>query len=152
MLRYIYPGRIDMSWASSAPIRLYEQKVKSFDYYDRITKVADEALPGCSTHVRDTLYSLANAINTTNYITVPQDLGLCLELIPPYIRDDNMFLDEVNMVVATKFSHFNRHYYPPNHDSELYSWCRTFSDPTLDVNSKLQLFLSEYLDEDEESF
>jgi len=150
MLRYRYPEKIDMSWSSSAPIKLYEQKMKQSDYYERVTKVADEALPGCASNVRMTLNSVAEAVNASSYVTVAQDLGICLDSIPVYIHDDGMFMDELNMIVATKFSVYNREYYPPNHDSNLYKWCTTFSDPTLDVNNRLSIFLNSVLEESTE--
>ena len=55
MFRLVYPDFVDISYASSAPLKLYDQSTNQYVYYDIVTEAAEHMSKGCAKSVRDTL-------------------------------------------------------------------------------------------------
>ena len=55
MFRLVYPDFVDISYASSAPLKLYVQSTSQYVYYDIVTDAAEKMSKGCAKAVRDTL-------------------------------------------------------------------------------------------------
>ena len=55
LLRVVYPDFVDISYASSAPLKLHDQSTNQYVYYDIVTETAEQMSKGCAKAVRDTL-------------------------------------------------------------------------------------------------
>lgn len=113
MARIMFPHKVDMAYAASAPMGFYSQHVHQYDYYNHITKVAEQTLEGCSTQVRNTLDDIVSLIrslvekkpagvssggNESNYNygagkdaikLLEHALGICPATIPEYCLDSS---------------------------------------------------------------
>jgi hypothetical protein len=130
MARVMFPHKVDMAYSASAPIRFYSQQVNQYAYYDHITKVSDQTLPGCADAVRKSLGEVKTRIMKGQYNA--SILGICEGTIPDYIHTETkeglaMFVDELMMVVAYSFANDNMANYPPGNATRLYKACETFT-------------------------
>ena len=55
MFRLHYPQVVDISYASSAPLKLYDQTASQYVYYDIVTQAAERLSPGCADAVSSSL-------------------------------------------------------------------------------------------------
>jgi hypothetical protein len=151
MARLLFPEKVDMAYAASAPMGFYSQKVNQYSYYDLITQVAEDTLEGCSNAVRSALRDVKQSILKGNYNE--SALGICPGSTPSYLHADDsrdgglaaMLVDELMMVVEYSFANANMANYPPSNQTILYSACQTFTSPQLDSSSKVKDFLSAQL-------
>jgi pimeloyl-ACP methyl ester carboxylesterase len=157
MLRLVHPDAVDIAYASSAPILLYSQSADPEWYYEKVTRVADNASPGCATAVKKVLIQVHADLNiprnTANQVGLISELalsiGVCPDTVPEYIvANPHVFADEILMVVNSRFADMNMDYYPPSIDTDLVSACKLFQNPTLIHMDKVRQFL-ETLMEDE---
>ena len=90
MLRFRYPDIIDASYASSAPLELYSQKVDSDAYFDKVTDVAEKASKGCASAVRETLMAVRDDLfenfSDDSVISAAEATGFCPKSFPKYIK------------------------------------------------------------------
>jgi len=145
MARLLYPDRVDMSYAASAPMKFYSQQTADTAYYQHIAKVADEAHAGCSQAVLETLTQVTEYYETEAcyWCNAPQ-IGICPGTVPSYITNSSTFMDEINMIVGYTFANHNMAYYPPSPDSRLVRGCQVFTQDK-DAKSKLKQFLVTFL-------
>jgi len=146
MLRFRYPEIIDGSYASSAPLELYSQEVKSSAYFDKITSVADEVSEGCSDAVRSNLYKVREELylefwdqsdndndddddNRNAMLEAAKRVGFCPTSFPSYIQDIEEFVSEtIQYLVPAIFADFNMGYYPPGPEKALSRACAIFQE------------------------
>jgi hypothetical protein len=150
MMRFVYSDVVDVAYASSAPLPLYAQLTDEYVYFDKITSVAEAAVPGCAAAVQQTLLEMQELLlreedddgeeedddettTTTSqdqhqYQRVARKMGICVETLPAYITDMKIFRNAVSMTAATSFADFNMAYYPPNESQDLVLACRTFQN------------------------
>lgn len=126
MMRLRYPHIVDMSWAASAPMLFYSQKVNQYDYYRVVTEAAAHISPACPASVR-TLLAHTLAAPSTTKDSIATNLNLCTPL-PQYLQDGGLQLmvDEVSMVISYTFADLNMGNYPPptpDHPTRLYTAC-----------------------------
>ena len=145
MARVVYPHKVDMAYAASAPMGFYSQQVNQYDYYNLITKVADDTLPGCADAVRSALLQVKSTILEEGY--KESTLGICQGSTPSYLdpstKDGLAFLvDELMMVIEYSFANANMANYPPSNTTRLAQACATFVSKELDAFMKVQQFLS----------
>jgi len=141
MMRLNYPSVVDIGYASSAPLKLYEHS-SDFDadgYYDFVTKVAEGASPGCANGVKSTLEAIHDHVvqSSKTPTELALEFGICVDSFPEYIVSNNIFAQELAMLVVASNADFNMDYYPPTNDTDLVKACRIFSgdDPsTSDAN------------------
>jgi len=129
--RLRFPYFVDMAYASSAPMLYYAQQVDNDNaYYDRITKVAEGAVPNCAQAVKTTLENVVAYYQKTDNAQAfdPSKLGVCNGTLPQYIQSVPAFLDEVVMMVGYTFANANMAYYPPTtkNDTMLEQACWAF--------------------------
>ena len=150
MARLRFPDVIDMAYSGSAPMKFYSQEVQPEDYYNHITKVAEQTIPGCSQSVRDTLTAVLanhNAINkhaaSTNKNYIPAlEVGICPGSLPSYVQTRELFFEELIMMVGYTFANDNMANYPPSNETRLYKSCEIFMDPALtDPFDRVKSFL-----------
>jgi pimeloyl-ACP methyl ester carboxylesterase len=107
MMRLAHPDVVDMAYASSAPLKLYDQTVDPNAYYDYVTKVTDAAFPGCAAAVKKALLDMSEALSDTMGMPardqVAASMNICLDTIPHYIVTDAVMAQEVAMIVQCKF-------------------------------------------------
>jgi hypothetical protein len=156
MMRLDYPHVVDIAYASSAPLNLYgHDHVDPFAYYDYVTKVADDAVPGCKDAVRTSLYDLHDSVLSVSasgdthaaVLDLAKTLRICPKHgIPEYIlkNDDpiHMFWTEVNAIIVSHFAEANMGYYPPGPDTELEQACRIFMAPNTTMPQRVGNFLT----------
>jgi len=111
--RLRYPEVIDISYAASAPIQFYAQKVDTNAYYNLIADSAERSLAGCRENVRLALQEVRDImimpdpesfemeIFKTNNLkcswkdSVCMQLKICLNTLPEYIKDDFILEEEI---------------------------------------------------------
>lgn len=154
LLRWVHPDVVDASYASSAPLQLYEHSsccntttdvLDANAYYDKVTEVAEEAYTGCAASVGQTLERvndalLLHAANSSRRNEEEEDrnavdawavqLGICAGSVPDYIQTLPVLATELMMVIATHFANANMDYYPPSRHTDLYRACRIFTENT----------------------
>ena len=144
MARLLFPHKVDMAYAASAPMGFYSQRVDQYDYYNLITDVAEDTVPGCANGVRTALYEVKDWILNGQYDEGA--LGVCAGSTPIYVDptiNSNlpMLADEVMMVVEYSFANANMGNYPPSNRTMLYLACDKFSSPGKTASEKLRDFL-----------
>lgn len=151
MMRLAYPDVVDIAYAGSSPLLGLLGLVDSSQYYDHITNVAEKSSPGCAQSVKHTLLhaiELARSEGSTqedaSFETIAQLMGLCIDTIPAYIKNNKLFLEEVMMLVGNIFAEYNMDFYPPNNDTNFVKACKTFQDSTLTAFEKLESFFLLY--------
>jgi len=149
MARVVFPHKVDMAYAASAPMGFYSQQVNQYDYYELITRVADETIKGCADAVRSALLQVQTAILQGGYDE--SELGICPGSTPDYLHPDgddaelHMLSDELMMVVEYTFANANMANYPPSNKTMLYTACQTFLSDENNVFDKVRKFLSGHL-------
>lgn len=142
MMRFRFPDIVDIAYAASAPLELYEQLVDADAYYDKVTEVADKASPGCSNAVRSTLESVRDEL-LANYTVVThaaKAVGFCSKHFPKYMKDIPEFISETIMyLVPAIFADFNMGYYPPGPTTALARACTIFEQDPLETTSMERL-------------
>lgn len=148
MMRVVHSNVVDIAYSASAPMKFYDQSVGSDEYYDRITDVAENCSPGCSSSVRSTLSAISVELQKAgegNFSSVATSIGICAESIPNYITTSRIFRDELMMVVGYTFANMNMAYYPPGKKTSLYQACQIFQDEDLTPLQKMNNFLGNVL-------
>ena len=112
MLRFRFPDVIDISYAASAPLNVHAQTVKPEAYFDKVTEVAEIAVPGCADAARDTVYDAREELRANyRYRSVwraAEATGFCSHDFPHYIRDIPQFISEtITYLVPAVFADFN---------------------------------------------
>jgi hypothetical protein len=149
-LRIKYPDVIDIGYAASAPMLLYSHTAPKDAYFDKVTAVSDEAVPGCAAATRTALYELHDYLSNDkmekSVKEYAEELGICHKSVPMYILDSEesvaVLLREINAVIAGHFAEANMDYYPPRNDTELAQACHIFIDPNDDFKGKISKFLN----------
>ena len=157
MMRLDYPDVVDIAYASSAPLNLYGHHTDSYAYYDYVTKVAEDAVPGCEHAVREAVYALHDNVATNaadqSVADYAKELSICKDGVPKYILENedpwNMFWTEINAIVVSHFAEANMGYYPPGPDTELEQACRIFLPDNETFQQKIGNFLIMRSDWDE---
>jgi len=162
MLRFRYPDLVDASYASSAPLELYSQKVDSDAYFDKVTDTAELASEGCADAVRSTLFAVRDKLvadfgdenppnkddddnnnDNDNIIRAAAATGFCPKTFPKYVSSIEEFVSEtVQYLVPAIFADFNMAYYPPGPDTALAKACAIFQqdDKTTNPMKRLNQF------------
>jgi hypothetical protein len=143
LARIMFPDKVDMAYAASAPMLFYAQKVHQNNYYDHITKVAEKTKAGCANSVRSALTEIKEQVLQGNYNET--SLGICENTTPSYIQTKETLWDELLMVVGYTFANDNMANYPPGNQTRLYKACETFSCPNSCPFQKLRAFLTHRL-------
>ena len=117
MMRFVHPEVVDMSYASSAPLKLYDQSLDQYVYFDHITKVADRDSPGCKEAQRSTLEIVRDQIANMSMKKAAKALGICEHKIPKYITTPEELAETVIMMVGFSWADFNMDYHPPKDPS-----------------------------------
>ena len=138
LLRMVHPDQIDIAYASSAPLKTYSQEMDPDAYFELVTRTADQASPGCSTAVRDTLEEVHASILVSNScLEEAKRMHICLDDIPDYIDSKEIFAQEVTLIVGENFADFNMGFYPPDASSNMAKACVIFQDDSLDLYEKM---------------
>ncbi|KAL7512616.1 hypothetical protein ACHAXN_009647 [Cyclotella atomus] len=126
MFRLAYPDFVDISYASSAPLKLYDQSADQYSYYDIVTAAAERISPGCATAVRNTLDDASEAILASSSMDEALDsLNVCAAL-PDFINDLASLNENVMVSVTYSFAGYDMDDYPPSKDLMLYKACQVF--------------------------
>jgi hypothetical protein len=149
LMRITYPDIVDIGYAASAPLHLYDHTAAPESYFDKLTAVADKASPGCADAARKTFQEMKEfTLQSSNLDKVAKQLGVCYkhEAIPKYIVDAaengdlSVFLQELNIIIAAHFAEANMDYYPPGPETELEQWCSVFQQES-SMPEKISKFL-----------
>jgi pimeloyl-ACP methyl ester carboxylesterase len=141
MMRFVYPDVVDIAYASSAPLPLYAQQLQEYAYFEKITDVAEESSPGCAAAVKNTLLDMEGILQEeSEYKRVAKEMGICVETLPSYITDIDIFRNAVSMTAGTSFADFNMAYYPPSESADLVVACKAFQKKGLSSLEKMKAF------------
>lgn len=134
LMRFVHSDVVDISYASSAPFRLYSHHVHQGAYYEKVTTTADEASPGCADAVRTALLAAQeDIVNSLDELLqdVAVKYGVCRGSVPKYIETSEIFSQELMLIIATHFANGNMDYYPPGPEQDFVKGCYIFQDPKL---------------------
>lgn len=134
LMRFAHSDVVDISYASSAPFRLYSHHVDQGAYYEKVTATADDASPGCADAVRTALLNAQESI-VGSVDELLQDVvvtyGICRGSVPKYIETMEILSQELMLIIATHFANGNMDYYPPGPEQDFVKGCKIFQDPNL---------------------
>jgi len=154
MFRLAYPDFVDISYASSAPLKLYAQTADQNAYYDIVTKAADRLSPGCADAVRVTLEEAKEQIKEFSSVKeAVKSMKMCTDTVPEYITTLKTLSDDVMMAIGFSFADYDMDAYPPSEELGLYKACQVYQDETLSSMEKVADFfqlLKEDAEEEEE--
>jgi hypothetical protein len=126
MFRLVYPDFVDISYASSAPLKLYDQSASQYSYYDIVTNAAERISPGCAKAVRETLDDASDAIlESSSMEEALQCLNICDDM-PDFINDLASLNENVMLSVTYSFANYDMDAYPPGKDLMMYKACQVF--------------------------
>ncbi|KAL3757170.1 hypothetical protein ACHAWU_004602 [Discostella pseudostelligera] len=129
MFRLVYPNFVDISYAASAPLKLYDQSADQNVYYDTVTKAAERLSPGCADTVRTTLREAKKLIELSPSVQdAVKSMKMCVDSVPEYITNVTILSDDVMMAVGFTFADYDMDAYPPGPDLGLYKACQVFQD------------------------
>lgn len=117
IMRFVHPEVVDMSYASSAPLKLYDQSMGQYVYFDHITNVTDRDSPGCKEAQLSTMEQLSDALEDMPIRKAAKKMGLCYNNIPDYIDNKALFAETIAMMVSMSWADFNMDYHPPQDPS-----------------------------------
>jgi hypothetical protein len=127
MFRLVYPDFVDISYASSAPLKLYDQSTDQDVYYNIVTQAAEHASPGCAKAVRETLEDASKEILKAKSVKdAIKSMNMCADSIPEYIDNLKTLKDDVMMAVGFSFADYDMDAYPPGKDLGIYKGCQVF--------------------------
>jgi Serine carboxypeptidase S28 len=108
-----------------------------------VVKVAEEASPGCADGVKSTLQAIHEHVVSSDKASVDLavDFGICIETFPEYIVNNDIFAQELTMLVVSSNADFNMDYYPPSDETDLVKSCRIFSDSSTSPIHRYAKFL-----------
>jgi Serine carboxypeptidase S28 len=137
-------GEVDIAYASSAPVKLYEGHSDLANaYYEALTAASERASPGCADAVRSNLEAaialMRNGppeqdVNLASWAT--NKLNICQDSIPHYITQNvdppAILAREVVQLIAMSFADANMiGNYPPTDDSRwAVQLCQVFQNAT----------------------
>lgn len=148
MFRLVYPNFVDISYASSAPLKLYDQSTDQNVYYDIVTRAAERESEGCAHAVKTALEEASNEILQASSIEdVATRLKLCLDTIPDYITTLETLKEDLMMAVGFTFADYDMDAYPPGPSTSLFKACKIFQSDVDDGVTKVANFF-QYLSED----
>lgn len=162
MMRLVHPDVVDIGYASSAPLKLYEH-ASNFDtngYFDKVARVADMAVPGCVEATYATskeLYDWVLNEEASGTVTeIADQLGICVDTLPSYLHTLSRadLGTELTMLLVTSFADLNSDYYPPSEDTGLVHACNIMiGDSTTETSiQRFKQFLAWKKIYDEEDF
>ncbi|KAL9186197.1 hypothetical protein ACHAXT_005435 [Thalassiosira profunda] len=141
MFRVVHPDFVDISYASSAPLKLYDQTADQNAYYDIVTKAAERLSPGCAHAVRVTLQEARQLIRKMPAVAdALESMNMCVETAPEYITTTKTLSRDVMMAVGFSFADYDMDAYPPSEDLGLYKACRAFQDKKATTMEKVANF------------
>jgi len=108
-------------------LHLYAQTMGNDVYFDYVTKIAEEASPGCAHATKSNLLSIRDAIRNQSIKKTVKQLNICEKNFPKYITSPDILATELTMMVGFASADFNMDYHPPG-------------DPTTDVIKSCQAF------------
>ena len=131
MFRLVHPNFVDISYAASAPLKLYDQSANQNVYYDIVTKAAERLSPGCANAVRTTLHEAKALIELSPSVhDAIKSMNMCVDKIPEYITNVTILSEEVMTAVSFIFADYNMDAYPPGPELGLYKACQVFQEKT----------------------
>ena len=129
MFRLAHADFVDVAYASSAPLKLYDQSAPQEVYYDVVTRAAERLSPGCADAVRTALVEAEDAIMASPSVEgAVREMNMCVDSVPEYIHDLDTLRRDVMMAVAFSFADFDMDAYPPSEELGMYRACRVFQD------------------------
>jgi len=141
MFRVAHRDVVDISYASSAPLKLYDQTADQDAYYDVVTAAAERASPGCADAVRAALAEARVEINgAAGPAEAARAANLCVDALPEYIDTAQRLGDDVMMAIGFSFANYDMEAYPPGKDLGLYKACRVFQDEEASALEKVAGF------------
>jgi len=148
MFRLAYKDFVDISYASSAPLKLYDQSADQNVYYDIVTKAAERESEGCADAVRNALEEASTEILQASSIQeAAKSMKLCLDTIPGYITTLKTLKEDLMMAIGFTFADYDMDAYPPGPDTSLYKACKFFQSESDEALSKVANFF-QFLSED----
>jgi len=142
MMRLVHPDVIDIGYASSAPLHLYAQELDSRAYFDKVTETAAQYDPRCPAALLEAQAEIVGVLKDTNtpFQDVAERMGVCVQKIPDYITNNEIFSQETMMIVGANNADFNMDNYPPTDETNLAKECQIFMDESLDSYEKMKAF------------
>ena len=138
LFRIVHPDEVDIAYAASAPLKTYSQEMTPEEYFELVTRTAEEASRGCSSAVRDTLEGAhASILSSDSFLDEAKRMNVCLDHIPEYINSKEIFAQETMLLVGESFADFNMDDYPPGPDTNMAKACFIFQDKSLDNYEKM---------------
>lgn len=131
LMRFRFPEIVDISYASSAPVKTYSQEADPNAYFDKITHVAETASPGCAHAVRSTMAAVRDHLleKYTSVRQAAQAVGFCPESVPEYIHDIPTLISEaIVYLIPAIWADLNMAYYPPGPTTAFERACAIFQD------------------------
>ena len=129
MFRLVYPDFVDISYASSAPLKLYDHTANQYSFYDIITTAAERLSPGCAKAVRDTLDDAAEAIMSLDTMEdALKSMNVCSDKLSDEIKDLASLKENTMLSVTYSFANYDMDAYPPGKDLMMYKACQVFQN------------------------
>ena len=142
MMRFLFPDLIDIAYAASAPF-LYGVSIDASNYYDKVTEATSLYSPDCPAAVKNASMEVVNDLNShrIDFLQAAELMDICLDTVPDYITNNEVFAEEISMVLIDNNADINMDWYPPtSNTTTMAQQCRVFLDHDLDSYQKMGAF------------
>lgn len=143
LMRKSYPDTIDMAYAASPCLLLFQHAISPYTYYEYITQVADRMSHGCSDAVRTVLAQVQEDLSPISHngelMTKATDYGICSDL-----RRDMSGSDLASNIIAYTSSNFGStlmDYYPPSQERQFFQGCSIFENTDISVADRVKEYI-----------
>ncbi len=143
LLRKSYPDMIDMAYAASPCLFLFQHVSSPYTYYDYITQVADRVSQGCSDAVRNVVAQVRADLDPITHhgelIAKVTDYGICSDL-----SKDMLGVDVAREIIGYTSSNFGNtlmDYYPPDPERQFFRGCSIFEYTNNSVAERVKEYI-----------
>jgi hypothetical protein len=134
---------IDMAYAASPCLFLFQHASSPYAYYDYITQVADRVSQGCSDAVRSVVAQVQADLNPITHhgelLGKVTDYGICSDL-----SKDMLGVDVAREIIGYTSSNFGNtlmDYYPPDPERQFFQGCSTFENTQISVAQRIKEYI-----------
>lgn len=143
LLRKSYPDMIDMAYAASPCLLLFQHAISPYTYYEYITQVADRMSRGCSDAVRTVIAHVQADFGPISHhgalVSKATEYGICTDL-PKDVSGTDL-AGEIISYTSSNFGGTLMDYYPPSPEQPFFKGCSIFQNTDKTVPERVKDYI-----------
>ena len=143
LLRKSYPDTIDMAYAASPCLLLFQHAISPYTYYEYITQVADRMSRGCSDAVRTVVAhvqaDLGPIAHHGELMARATDYGICPDFDKGITGSD--LAREIIGYTSSNFGGTLMDFYPPSPERQFFQGCSILENTVNSVAERVKAYI-----------